>query len=60
MNKENARAFVLGYESGEASEQERIIKLLKKKRQEYVAKCYNDGILEMDELIVLIKGENNE
>jgi hypothetical protein len=58
VNKENARAFILGFESGEASEQERIIGLLKKKRQEYVAKCYIDGILEMDELIVLIRGEN--
>jgi hypothetical protein len=60
MNEPNARAFILGFESGEAAEQERIIKLLKKKRQEYVAKCYIDGILEMDELIVLIRGENNE
>jgi hypothetical protein len=60
MNKENARAFVLGYESGEAAEQERIIQMLKKRREEYIAKCYNDGILEMDELIVLIKGETNE
>lgn len=58
MNKENARAFVLGYESGEAAEQERIIQMLKKRREEYIAKCYNDGILEMDELIVLIRGEN--
>jgi hypothetical protein len=28
MNEPNARAFVLGFEAGEASEQERIIQLL--------------------------------
>ena len=28
MNEENARAFVLGFEAGEAAEQERIVKLL--------------------------------
>lgn len=28
MNKENARAFVLGFEAGEAAEQERIVKML--------------------------------
>jgi hypothetical protein len=28
MNKENGKAFVLGFESGEAAEQERIVRLL--------------------------------
>jgi len=58
MHQENARSFVLGFEAGEASEQLRILKLLENRRKEYVAKHYIDGILEMDELIALIRGEN--
>jgi hypothetical protein len=60
MNKDNARALALGFEAGEASEQERIINLLKDRHKYYTAKCYIDGIMEMEELIALIKGETNE
>jgi hypothetical protein len=58
MHQENARSFVLGFEAGEASEQLRILRLLEEKRKQYVDKHYIDGILEMDEVIALIKGES--
>jgi hypothetical protein len=60
MNKDNARALALGFEAGEAAEQERIINLLKDRHKYYTSKCYIDGIMEMEELIALIKGETNE
>ena len=59
MNEENARAIKVGFEAGEASEQERIINLLKDRHKYYTSKCYIDGIMEMEELIALIKGEDN-
>jgi len=60
MNEDNARALALGFEAGEAAEQERIINLLKDRHKAYTAKHYIDGIMEMEELIALIKGETNE
>lgn len=59
MNEENGRAFVLGFEAGEAVEQERIIEILKNRLKAYTAKYYVDGIMEMEELIALIRGEEN-
>jgi hypothetical protein len=58
MNEENARAMAVGWEAGEAAEQERIINLLKDRHKRYTAKHYIDGIMEMEELIALIKGED--
>jgi hypothetical protein len=60
MNEENARVLALGFEAGEASEQERIVKILKDRLKAYEAKYYVDGIMEMEELIALVKGETNE
>jgi len=58
MNEENARAIKVGFEAGEAAEQERIINLLKDRHKYYTSKCYIDGIMEMEELIALIKGDS--
>lgn len=60
MNEDNARALALGFEAGEASEQERIVKILKDRLKTYEAKYYVDGIMEMEELIALVRGETNE
>lgn len=49
MNEKNARAFVLGYEAGEAAEQERIIKLLLER----------SNATSKETLIALIKREQN-
>jgi len=56
MDDEEARIIWM---AGEA-EQERIINLLKDRHKAYTAKHYIDGIMEMEELIALIKGESNE
>jgi hypothetical protein len=60
MNKENGRAFVLGYESGEAAEQERIVKLLEAEIKRVsnpmlIDREYLDGL---ETAIDLIRGEN--
>ena len=47
MNEKNARAFVLGFEAGEASERERIIKLLLER----------SNATSKETLIALIKGD---
>ena len=59
MNEENARALALGFDAGEAAEQERIVEILKDRLKAYTAKHYIDGIMEMEELIALIRGEEN-
>lgn len=60
MNKENAKAFVLGFEAGEAAERERILKWVKENRQEFEIDpgvfFYRDSFRSED-LIAFIKGE---
>lgn len=62
MNEENARAFVLGFEAGEASERERIIKLLEELKEYWSEKVEFEygtvSAINVDEAIALIKGEN--
>jgi hypothetical protein len=65
MNIENAKAFVLGYESGEASERDRIIARIKAqicfdalvdrdgRCEHHGGKCYELGLL----INALTKGE---
>ena len=60
MNKENARAYVLGYESGEVAEQERIIELLSSIAWTSIAKTDDESrMVNTKDLIALIK-EGNE
>lgn len=61
MNKENGKAFVLGFESGEACEQDRIVELLKAEIKRVsnpmlVDREYLDGL---ETAIDLIKGKSN-
>jgi len=57
---ERSAAFEWGFEKGEQAERERIIKLLELNVAYSVAVCDggNKNILEIEELIALIKGEN--
>jgi hypothetical protein len=63
MNEENARAIVLGYEAGEASERERILKWIEKNRSgveiEDGVFMYRDHF-SSESLIAFIKGELDE
>jgi hypothetical protein len=59
MNEENGRAFVLGYESGEASEQERIVNLLSSIAWISITKTDDESrMVNTKDLIALIKGGN--
>lgn len=63
MNEQpNARAFVLGFEAGEAAERERIIKWVKDNRREFEIEdgvfFYRDSF-QSEDLIAFIKGERN-
>lgn len=62
MNEENGRAFVLGFEAGEAAERERIIKLLEELKEFWSEKMtleYGEAtMINVDEAIALIKGGN--
>lgn len=64
MNEENARAFVLGFEAGEASERERIIKLLEELKEYWSEKAEFEygtvSAINVDEAIALIKGDKHE
>jgi hypothetical protein len=63
MNEENGRAFVLGFEAGEAAERERIIKWVKDNRREFEIEdgvfFYRDSF-QSEDLIAFIKGESDE
>ena len=62
MNEENARAIKVGFEAGEAAEQERIIKLLEELKEFWSEKItleYGEAtMINVDEAIALIKGED--
>ena len=53
MNEENGRAFVLGYEAGEASERERIIKALEEDGERYYISQET-----FDYVVAIVRGEN--
>lgn len=56
---ENAKAFVLGFEAGEAAEQERIVKLLSGVAWASICKTNDESrVVSTRDLIALIKGEN--
>ena len=62
MNKENAKAFVLGFEAGEAAEQDRIIKWIEANRRKFELDdnvfIYRDSFNSND-LIAFIRGGKN-
>jgi hypothetical protein len=62
MNKENAKAFVLGFEAGEAAERERILKWVKENRREFEIEdgvfFYRDSF-QSEHLIAFIEGGRN-
>lgn len=57
MNEENARAIKVGFEAGEAAEQERIIKLLEEWGENAGCFCCASDAA-ASEIIALIKGES--
>lgn len=58
MNKPNAKAFVLGFEAGEAAEQERIVKLLSGIAWASIAKTDDESrVVGTRDLVALIRGE---
>jgi hypothetical protein len=62
MNKENAKAFVLGFEAGEAAERERILKWVKDNRQEFEIEdgvfFYRDSFQSEDLIAFIERGRN--
>jgi hypothetical protein len=55
MNEENGRAFVLGFEAGEASERERIIKALEDDgERNYISQEVYDYV------VAIVRGDTNE